>query len=198
MKFVKLFQKRLRCTKTNFWWIIRLLQPSCQPLSQVKCVWNKCFDCWLGSNEADEEYSLAFELETSRDEILEQLLHTFVLKVWFYGLLSMPRQLKMLQVWQPWRAATDNAKRSSADLTIQYNRARRAAITRNYRNHVGANCLRIKGFASLVLKMNLYFQWKSKRAKPRKLAAGAYLRYGKATLTWFEGDFREKCGTWVN
>ena len=31
----------------------------------------------LDPNEADEEYSLTFELETGRDEILEQLLPQF-------------------------------------------------------------------------------------------------------------------------
>ncbi len=39
-----------------------------------------------------------FELETSRDEILEPVVATVCRKYDLRGLLSMPRRLKMLQV----------------------------------------------------------------------------------------------------
>ena len=51
----------------------------------------------LDPNEADDSYSLTFELETSREEILEQLLPQFAESM-ITVLLSMLRQLKMLPV----------------------------------------------------------------------------------------------------
>ena len=64
----------------------------------------------LDPNEADDSYSLTFELETSREEILEQLLPQFAESM-ITGLLSMLRQLKCCGM-TAMQTATDNAKES--------------------------------------------------------------------------------------
>ena len=95
----------------------------------------------LDTNEADEEYSLTFELETSRDEILEQLLPQYAESM-IYGAIIDAKTAENAAGMTAMQTATDNAKKVINDLTIQYNRARQAAITQEITEIVaGASAL---------------------------------------------------------
>ncbi|HGL0334287.1 TPA: F0F1 ATP synthase subunit gamma [Streptococcus pneumoniae] len=95
----------------------------------------------LDPNEADEEYSLTFELETSREEILEQLLPQFTESM-IYGAIIDAKTAENAAGMTAMQTATDNAKKVINDLTIQYNRARQAAITQEITEIVaGASAL---------------------------------------------------------
>ena len=95
----------------------------------------------LDPNEADEEYSLSFELETSREEILEQLLPQFAESM-IYGAIIDAKTAENAAGMTAMQTATDNAKKVINDLTIQYNRARQAAITQEITEIVaGASAL---------------------------------------------------------
>ncbi|HET1134615.1 TPA: F0F1 ATP synthase subunit gamma [Streptococcus pneumoniae] len=95
----------------------------------------------LDPNEADEEYSLTFELETSREEILEQLLPQFAESM-IYGAIIDTKTAENAAGMTAMQTATDNAKKVINDLTIQYNRARQAAITQEITEIVaGASAL---------------------------------------------------------
>ena len=95
----------------------------------------------LDPNEADEEYSLTFELETSRDEILEQLLPQYAESM-SYGAIIDAKTAENAAGMTAMQTATDNAKKVINDLTIQYNRARQAAITQEITEIVaGASAL---------------------------------------------------------
>ncbi|CTI87761.1 ATP synthase F1, gamma subunit [Streptococcus pneumoniae] len=95
----------------------------------------------LDPNEADEEYSLTFELETSREEILEQLLPQFAESM-IYGAIIAAKTAENAAGMTAMQTATDNAKKVINDLTIQYNRARQAAITQEITEIVaGASAL---------------------------------------------------------
>ncbi|SNM92964.1 F0F1 ATP synthase subunit gamma [Streptococcus pneumoniae] len=95
----------------------------------------------LDPNEADEEYSLTFELETSREEILEQLLPQFAESM-IYGAIIDAKTAENAAGMTAMQTATDNAKKVINDLTIQYNRARQAAITQEITEIVaGASAL---------------------------------------------------------
>ncbi|VQD30039.1 proton-translocating ATPase, F1 sector, gamma-subunit [Streptococcus pneumoniae] len=95
----------------------------------------------LDPNEADEEYSLTFELETSREEILEQLLPQFAESM-IYGAIIDAKTAENAADMTAMQTATDNAKKVINDLTIQYNRARQAAITQEITEIVaGASAL---------------------------------------------------------
>lgn len=91
--------------------------------------------------DADEEYSLTFELETSREEILEQLLPQFAESM-IYGAIIDAKTAENAAGMTAMQTATDNAKKVINDLTIQYNRARQAAITQEITEIVaGASAL---------------------------------------------------------
>ena len=95
----------------------------------------------LDPNEADEEYSLTFELETSRDEILKQLLPQYAESM-IYGAIIDAKTAENAAGMTAMQTATDNAKKVINDLTIQYNRARQAAITQEITEIVaGASAL---------------------------------------------------------
>lgn len=95
----------------------------------------------LDPNEADEEYSLTFELGTSREEILEQLLPQFAESM-IYGAIIDAKTAENAAGMTAMQTATDNAKKVINDLTIQYNRARQAAITQEITEIVaGASAL---------------------------------------------------------
>lgn len=95
----------------------------------------------LDPNEADEEYSLTFELETSREEILEQLLPQFAESM-IYGAIIDAKTAENAAGMTAMQTATDNAKKVINDLTIQYSRARQAAITQEITEIVaGASAL---------------------------------------------------------
>ncbi|HEV5145510.1 TPA: F0F1 ATP synthase subunit gamma [Streptococcus pneumoniae] len=93
----------------------------------------------LDPNEADEEYSLTFELETSREEILEQLLPQFAESM-IYGAIIDAKTAENAAGMTAMQTATDNAKKVIND--FQYNRARQAAITQEITEIVaGASAL---------------------------------------------------------
>ena len=95
----------------------------------------------LDPNEADEDYSLIFELETGREEILEQLLPQFAESM-IYGAIIDAKTAENAAGMTAMQTATDNAKKVINDLTIQYNRARQAAITQEITEIVaGASAL---------------------------------------------------------
>ena len=95
----------------------------------------------LDPNEADGDYSLTFELETSREEILEQLLPQFAESM-IYGAIIDAKTAENAAGMTAMQTATDNAKKVINDLTIQYNRARQAAITQEITEIVaGASAL---------------------------------------------------------
>ena len=95
----------------------------------------------LDPSEADEDYSLTFELETSREEILEQLLPQFAESM-IYGAIIDAKTAENAAGMTAMQTATDNAKKVINDLTIQYNRARQAAITQEITEIVaGASAL---------------------------------------------------------
>ena len=95
----------------------------------------------LDPNGADEEYSLTFELETSREEILEQLLPQYAESM-IYGAIIDAKTAENAAGMTAMQTATDNAKKVINDLTIQYNRARQAAITQEITEIVaGASAL---------------------------------------------------------
>ena len=95
----------------------------------------------LDPNEADDSYSLTVELETSREEILEQLLPQFAESM-IYGAIIDAKTAENAAGMTAMPTATDNAKKVINDLTIQYNRARQAAITQEITEIVaGASAL---------------------------------------------------------
>ena len=95
----------------------------------------------LDPNEANDSYSLTFELETSREEILEQLLPQFAESM-IYGAIIDAKTAENAAGMTAMQTATDNAKKVINDLTIQYNRARQAAITQEITEIVaGASAL---------------------------------------------------------
>ncbi len=84
---------------------------------------------------------MTFELETSREEILEQLLPQFAESM-IYGAIIDAKTAENAAGMTAMQTATDNAKKVINDLTIQYNRARQAAITQEITEIVaGASAL---------------------------------------------------------
>ena len=105
-------------------------------------MWSRCFQLstWT-QNEADDNYSLTFDLETSREEILDQLLPQFAESM-IYGAIIDAKTAENAAGMTAMQTATDNAKKMINDLTIQYNRARQAAITQEITEIVaGASAL---------------------------------------------------------
>ncbi|HEL2601388.1 TPA: F0F1 ATP synthase subunit gamma [Streptococcus suis] len=81
----------------------------------------------LDHNEADG-YTATFELEPNREVILEQLLTQYAEST-IYGAILDAKTAENAAGMTAMQTATDNAKNVINDLTIQYNRARQAAIT---------------------------------------------------------------------
>lgn len=95
----------------------------------------------LDADEAIEENVGSFDLEPSREAILEQLLPQFTESM-IYGALIDAKTAEHAAGMTAMQTATDNAKHVIADLTIQYNRARQAFITQEITEIVaGANAL---------------------------------------------------------
>lgn len=95
----------------------------------------------LDADEAIAENVGSFDLEPSREAILEQLLPQFTESM-IYGALIDAKTAEHAAGMTAMQTATDNAKTVIADLTIQYNRARQAAITQEITEIVaGANAL---------------------------------------------------------
>ena len=94
----------------------------------------------LDENEATSHHQ-EFELEPDRDTILEQLLPQYAESI-IYGSIIDAKTAEHAAGMAAMQAATDNAKNVINDLTIQYNRARQAAITQEITEIVaGASAL---------------------------------------------------------
>ncbi len=94
----------------------------------------------LDHNEADG-YTATFELEPNREVILEQLLTQYAEST-IYGAILDAKTAENAAGMTAMQTATDNAKNVIDDLTIQYNRARQAAITQEITEIVaGASAL---------------------------------------------------------
>ncbi len=95
----------------------------------------------LVADEAAEEGVTGFELEPNRHDILDQLLPQFTESL-IYGAIIDAKTAEHAADMTAMQTATDNAKNVINDLTIQYNRARQAAITQEITEIVaGANAL---------------------------------------------------------
>ncbi len=95
----------------------------------------------LDADEAAEEGVRGFELEPNREMILEQLLPQYTESL-IYGAIVDAKTAEHAAGMTAMQTATDNAKNVINDLTIQYNRARQAAITQEITEIVaGANAL---------------------------------------------------------
>ncbi|HFD2004045.1 TPA: F0F1 ATP synthase subunit gamma [Streptococcus pyogenes] len=95
----------------------------------------------LVADEAAEEGVTGFELEPNRHDILDQLLPQFTESL-IYGAIIDAKTAEHATGMTAMQTATDNAKNVINDLTIQYNRARQAAITQEITEIVaGANAL---------------------------------------------------------
>ncbi|HFI0083068.1 TPA: F0F1 ATP synthase subunit gamma [Streptococcus suis] len=94
----------------------------------------------LDHNETDG-YTATFELEPNREVILEQLLTQYAEST-IYGAILDAKTAENAAGMTAMQTATDNAKNVINDLTIQYNRARQAAITQEITEIVaGASAL---------------------------------------------------------
>ncbi|HEM5942364.1 TPA: F0F1 ATP synthase subunit gamma [Streptococcus suis] len=94
----------------------------------------------LDHNEADG-YTATFELEPNREVILEQLLTQYAEST-IYGAILDAKTAENAAGMTAMQTATDNAKNVINDLTIEYNRARQAAITQEITEIVaGASAL---------------------------------------------------------
>ncbi|HGI3628182.1 TPA: F0F1 ATP synthase subunit gamma [Streptococcus agalactiae] len=96
----------------------------------------------LDAEEASEDRVITgFELEPNREVILEQLLPQYTESL-IYGAIIDAKTAEYAAGMTAMQTATDNAKNVINDLTIQYNRARQAAITQEITEIVaGANAL---------------------------------------------------------
>lgn len=96
----------------------------------------------LDAEEASEYRVITgFELEPNREVILEQLLPQYTESL-IYGAIIDAKTAEHAAGMTAMQTATDNAKNVINDLTIQYNRARQAAITQEITEIVaGANAL---------------------------------------------------------
>lgn len=96
----------------------------------------------LDANEASEkEAATIFELEPNREAILEQLLPQYTESL-IYGAIIDAKTAEHAAGMTAMQTATDNSRNVISDLTIQYNRARQAAITQEITEIVaGANAL---------------------------------------------------------
>ncbi|HGD2430730.1 TPA: F0F1 ATP synthase subunit gamma [Streptococcus agalactiae] len=96
----------------------------------------------LDTEEASEDRVITgFELEPNREVILEQLLPQYTESL-IYGAIIDAKTAEHAAGMTAMQTATDNAKNVINDLTIQYNRARQAAITQEITEIVaGANAL---------------------------------------------------------
>ena len=94
----------------------------------------------LDHNEVDG-YTATFELEPNREMILDQLLTQYAESTIYEALLDA-KTAENAAGMTAMQTATDNAKNVISDLTIQYNRARQAAITQEITEIVaGASAL---------------------------------------------------------
>ncbi|MFC4651997.1 F0F1 ATP synthase subunit gamma [Lactococcus nasutitermitis] len=107
--------------------------------SQVRM--EKMLPISFDENQTTEHSLETFELEPDRDTILDQLLPQYAESM-IYGSIVDAKTAEHAAGMAAMRTATDNAKTVISDLTIQYNRARQAAITQEITEIVaGASAL---------------------------------------------------------
>ncbi|WNZ89294.1 F0F1 ATP synthase subunit gamma [Streptococcus iniae] len=95
----------------------------------------------LVDEEANEEALVGFEIEPNYDVILNQLLPQFTESL-IYAAIIDAKTAEHAAGMTAMQTATDNAENVIDELTIQYNRARQAAITQEITEIVaGANAL---------------------------------------------------------
>lgn len=95
----------------------------------------------LVDEEANEEAFVGFEIEPNYDVILNQLLPQFTESL-IYAAIIDAKTAEHAAGMTAMQTATDNAENVIDELTIQYNRARQAAITQEITEIVaGANAL---------------------------------------------------------
>ncbi|XCY68149.1 F0F1 ATP synthase subunit gamma [Streptococcus iniae] len=95
----------------------------------------------LVDEEANEEALVGFEIEPNYDVILNQLLPQFTESL-IYAAIIDAKTAEHATGMTAMQTATDNAENVIDELTIQYNRARQAAITQEITEIVaGANAL---------------------------------------------------------
>ena len=95
----------------------------------------------LDADEASEDNVANFELEPSREAILEQLLPQYAESL-IYGAIIDAKTAEHAAGMTAMQTATDNADKVIEDLTKLYNRVRQAAITQEITEIVaGANAL---------------------------------------------------------
>ncbi len=95
----------------------------------------------LDAGQATKTGMTGFELEPSREAILEQLLPQYTESL-IYGAIIDGKTAEHAAGMTAMQTATDNAKNVISDLTIRYNRARQASITQEITEIVaGANAL---------------------------------------------------------
>ena len=92
----------------------------------------------LDPNESEGHVLTKFELEPDRDTILDQLLPQYAESL-IYGAIVDAKTAEHAAGMTAMQTATDNAKNVINDLTIQYNRARQAAITQEITEIVGGS-----------------------------------------------------------
>ena len=90
----------------------------------------------LDPNESEGHVLTKFQLEPDRDTILDQLLPQYAESL-IYGAIVDAKTAEHAAGMTAMQTATDNAKNVINDLTIQYNRARQAAITQEITEIVG-------------------------------------------------------------
>jgi len=86
--------------------------------------------------QADEDNNSEYEFEPSKAEILESLLPQYAESL-IYGALLDSKASEHAARMTAMRSATDNANELIDDLSLQYNRARQAAITQEITEIVG-------------------------------------------------------------
>ena len=95
----------------------------------------------MDADEASEDNVANFELEPSREAILEQLLPQYAESL-IYGAIIDAKTAEHAAGMTAMQTATDNADKVIEDLTKLYNRVRQAAITQEITEIVaGANAL---------------------------------------------------------
>ncbi len=95
----------------------------------------------LDPNEAKTGYAKEFDLEPGKEALLNQLLPQYAESM-IYGAIIDAKTAENAAGMTAMQTATDNAKKVISELTIQYNRARQAAITQEITEIVaGASAL---------------------------------------------------------
>ena len=122
----------------------------------------------LDADEAAEEGVTGFELEPNREMILEQLLPQYTESL-IYGAIVDAKTAEHAAGMTAMQTATDNAKNVINDLTIQYNRARQAAITQEITEIAGGIKALIGNNAEITKVLPPYYDISERVELPEQL-----------------------------